>query len=138
MENRWNLPALTARDAAAVDVSAALMLTTPRTDESHPLAGVVVSVAGGSAPKADQPSHLQEVQAELVAQLPVPDVQGHARLALPQLRTNEDYKTFIRSHMQGWQDSRKTPAFVQKHLKHAHIFIQRALLAPRLSRLRRH
>lgn len=105
MENRWNLPALTARDAAAVDVSAALMLTTPRTDD--PLAGVVVSVAGGSAPKADQPSHLQEVQAELVAQLPVPDVQGHARLALPQLRTNEDYKTFIRSHMQGWQDSRK-------------------------------
>ncbi len=105
VEKRWNLPALTARDAAAVDVSAALSLTTPRTDD--PLAGVVVPVAGGPVPGADRPSHLQEVQAELVAQLPVLDAQGHARLALPSLRTNEDYKNFIRSRTQAWQDSRK-------------------------------
>ncbi len=105
VENRWNPPALTVRDAAAVDVSAALTLTTPRTHD--PLAGVAVPVASGSVPNADQPSHLQEVQAELVAQLPVPDVQGPARPALAALRTNEDYKNFIRSHMQALQDSRK-------------------------------
>ena len=105
VENRWNLPALTARDAAAVDVSAGLTLTTPRTDD--PLAGVVVPVSSSSVPNADRPSHLQEVQADLVAQLPVPDAQGRTRLALPPLRTNDDYKNFIRSHMQAWQDSRK-------------------------------
>jgi len=105
IENRWNVPALTARDAAAVDVSAALTLTAPRTDD--PLAGVVVPVSSAPVPNADRPSHLQEVQAELVAQLPVPDAQGRARLVLPPLRTNDDYKNFIRSHMQAWEKSRK-------------------------------
>jgi len=111
LETRWNLPALTARDAAAVDVSAALTLTAPRTDD--PLAGVVVPVATGSSPNADQPSHLQEVQAELVAQLPVPDALGRVRLGLPPLRTNEDYKNFIRSHTQAWQEWRERMALSQ-------------------------
>ena len=105
VENRWNLAALTARDAAAVDVSAVLTLATPRTDD--PLTGVTVPVASGSVPNADRPSHLQEVQAELVAQLPVPDEQGHVRYAMPALRTNEDYKNFIRSRTLAWQESRK-------------------------------
>jgi phospholipase C len=105
IENRWNLAALTARDAAAVDVSAVLTLATPRTDD--PLTGVTVPVASGSVPNADRPSHLQEVQAELVAQLPVPDEQGHVRYAMPALRTNEDYKNFIRSRTLAWQESRK-------------------------------
>ena len=112
VENRWKLPALTARDAAAVDVSAALTLTTPRSDD--PLATVAVPVARGSVPNGDRPSHLQEVQAELVAQLPVPDRQGRARSALPPLRTNDDYKNFIRSHMRAWQDSRKRLAVSER------------------------
>jgi phospholipase C len=111
VENRWNIPALTARDAAAVDVSAALTLTTARTDD--PLAGVVVPVASGAVPGADRPSHLQEVQAELVAQLPVPDVQGHAARVASTLRTNQDYKDFIRSRMQAWEASRKGAALSQ-------------------------
>lgn len=105
VENRWNVPALTARDAAALDVSAALTLTTPRTDD--PLSGVAVPVATGSAPNADRPSHLQLVQAELVADLPVPETQGRAPHLLTPLRTNEDYKNFIRARTQAWQDSRK-------------------------------
>jgi phospholipase C len=33
IETRWNLPALTARDAAANDVGDVLTLTQPRTDD---------------------------------------------------------------------------------------------------------
>ncbi|HEX3789596.1 MAG TPA: alkaline phosphatase family protein [Pseudonocardiaceae bacterium] len=89
VENRWNLPALTARDAAAPDVSAVLTLTTPRTDD--PLAGVTVPVSTGTNPSAGVPSHLQEVQAELVSR------QFPAGAALPHLRTPEDYARFIRT-----------------------------------------
>jgi phospholipase C len=43
IEARWNLPALTARDAAAVDIGDALTLAVPRTDD--PLQGVAVPLA---------------------------------------------------------------------------------------------
>jgi phospholipase C len=65
VERRWNLPALTARDAAAPDVGDVLSLTTARTDDV--LSGVTVPTATGPAPSAGQPSHLQEVQAELIS-----------------------------------------------------------------------
>jgi phospholipase C len=69
VELRWNVPPLTARDAAAVDVGGVLTLTTPRTDD--PLAGVVVPTSGAVSPAAGRPSHLQEVYADLLArQLP--------------------------------------------------------------------
>jgi phospholipase C len=64
VEQRWNLPALTARDAAAPGVGDVLSLTTPRTDDV--LSGVTVPTAG-PAPSTGQPSHLQEVQAELIS-----------------------------------------------------------------------
>jgi phospholipase C len=70
VENRWSVPALTARDAAAPDVSAALTLTTPRTDD--PLTGVVVPQSPAVPPAAEIPAHLQQVHAGLVSQLPVP------------------------------------------------------------------
>ena len=65
VEQRWGLPSLTARDAAAPGFGDVLTLTTPRTDDA--LAGVTVPVAAGPGPAAGQPSHLQEVQAELVS-----------------------------------------------------------------------
>src|SRR5580700_7650025 len=45
VETRWALPALTARDAAALDLGAVLTLSAPRADD--PLQGVVVPVASG-------------------------------------------------------------------------------------------
>ena len=42
-----------------------LSLTTPRTDDV--LSGVTVPTATGTGPSAGQPSHLQEVQAELIS-----------------------------------------------------------------------
>ena len=64
VETRWGLSALTARDAAAVDVGAVLSLTVARTDD--PLEGVVVPVSGSVTPSAGKPSHLQLVQTELL------------------------------------------------------------------------
>ena len=105
IETRWNLAALTARDAAANDIGDALTLTEPRTDD--PLQGVAVPVAAGTNPDEDKPSHLQQVHAELVAQLPVPDGKGGVHHTLPVLTTNSDYKAYIRERTAAWQASRQ-------------------------------
>jgi phospholipase C len=82
VEQRWGLPSLTARDTAAPGFGDVLTLTSPRTDDA--LAGVTVPVAGEPGPAAGQPSHLQEIQAELVSRqfpagvLPAPSVTGPA------------------------------------------------------------
>jgi phospholipase C len=106
VETRWGLPNLTKRDAAAPDVGAALTLTTPRTDD--PLAGVAVPVAAAKNPDEDRPSHLQQVQADLVASLPVPDAQGGMHHTMPPLKTASDYREYIRSRTAAWKASRKS------------------------------
>jgi phospholipase C len=69
VEQRWNLPTLTARDAAAPAFGGVLTLTTPRTDDV--LAGVTIPVASGAAPAAGTVSHLESIRADLVGrQLP--------------------------------------------------------------------
>jgi phospholipase C len=69
VEQRWGLPALTARDAAAPAFGDVLTLTTARTDDV--LAGVTVPVSGGTSPAAGQLSHLEAIREELLSrQLP--------------------------------------------------------------------
>jgi phospholipase C len=89
IEKRWSLPALTRRDAAAPDVGAVLTLDQPRTDD--PLAGVSAPTSAPvPAALAEQPSHLQQVQAELMAaEAGQPLGAGH------ELRTNADYQRYI-------------------------------------------
>jgi phospholipase C len=65
VEQRWNLPALTARDAAAPAFGDVLTLTTPRTDDV--LAGVTVPVSSGPGPATGTISHLDAVQADLIS-----------------------------------------------------------------------
>ncbi len=65
VEQRWGLPPLTARDAAAPGFGEVLSLATPRTDD--PIAGVTAPAATGPGPAAGQASHLQRVQAELIS-----------------------------------------------------------------------
>jgi phospholipase C len=81
-----------------------LTLTEPRSDD--PLLGVTVPVASSVNPDEERPSHLQEVHAELVARLPVPDEQGGTHHEMPPLETNADYKAYIRSRTAAWQASR--------------------------------
>jgi phospholipase C len=104
IETRWSLPALTARDAAAGGVGAVLTLATPRTDD--PLLGVVVPVATGPQPDPEQPSHLQQVQAEQVSQLPVPDAKGSTHHPMPALKTSSDYKAYIIARSKAWKASK--------------------------------
>jgi phospholipase C len=108
VETRWNLPSLTARDAAAVDVGAVLTLTTPRSDD--PLAGVTVPVAAAKNPNANKPSHLQQVHAELVSRLPVPDSKGGLHHTMPTLKTNSDYRNYIRTRTAAWKAARRSSA----------------------------
>jgi phospholipase C len=108
IETRWNLPNLTARDAAAVDVDGVLTLSAARTDD--PLEAVVVPVAAEPNPNADKVSHLQEVQAELVSRLPVPDGKGGVQHTMPRLKTNREYRDYIRTRTAAWQASRKASA----------------------------
>ncbi|HMD91692.1 MAG TPA: alkaline phosphatase family protein [Trebonia sp.] len=63
VEQRWNLPALTARDAAAPGFGDVLTLTAPRTDDV--LADVVVPVSGSLGPSAGQLSHLEAIREDL-------------------------------------------------------------------------
>jgi phospholipase C len=69
VEQRWNLAALTARDAAAPGFGDVLTLSTPRTDDV--LAGVTVPVSPVASPSAGTVSHLEQIRDELVSrQLP--------------------------------------------------------------------
>jgi phospholipase C len=89
-------------------VSAALTLTTARTDD--PLAGVTVPVAAERNPNATKPSHLQQVHAELVSQLPVPDGRGGVHHTMPPLETNSDYRNYIRARTAAWKASKNLKA----------------------------
>ncbi|ULU27762.1 alkaline phosphatase family protein [Dyella terrae] len=106
VEARWGVPALTARDAAAPDVGNVLTLATPRTDD--PLAGVTAPTSKGKNPAAGEPSHLQEVYAELVSQLPVLDAQGDTHHAMPALTTEADADHYIAERLAAWKASRAT------------------------------
>jgi phospholipase C len=104
VQQRWGLPALTARDAAAPDVGGVLSLATPRTDD--PLSGIAVPASKGSNPSANKPSHLQEVYADLVSSLPVPDADGDTHRLPPRLETDYDYDRYIRERVAAWKASR--------------------------------
>ena len=105
VETRWQLPHLTARDAAAQNIGAVLTLAVARTDD--PIAGVVVPKAGEPNPFADRPSHLQQVHAELVSELLVPDEQGGAHHTMPALNTNSDFRAYIHARTEAWKASRR-------------------------------
>ncbi|MGH3471391.1 MAG: alkaline phosphatase family protein [Nocardioidaceae bacterium] len=91
IEHRWNLNPLTRRDAAAPDVGGALTLATPRTDD--PLAKVTAPTPPPTPTElAIQPSHLLQVQAELLA-------RQRGRLEeLAGLVTSNDYQGYIAEH----------------------------------------
>jgi len=83
VEQRWNLPALTARDAAASAFGDVLTLAAPRTDDV--LAGLTVPVSSGPGPAAGTVSHLESVKPEpLSRQEPRGiSVPGQADAAVP-------------------------------------------------------
>jgi phospholipase C len=95
VQQRWGLSSLTARDGAAPGFGDVLTLTTPRTDDV--LANVTVPPPAASNPAATEPSHLQEVQADLISRQ-FPAGQHDDADALARENTNEAYATYIRRH----------------------------------------
>ncbi len=104
IEVRWGLPALTRRDAAAPDLGDVLTLITPRADD--PLAGVVAPTAAGPNPAAGEVSHMQQLQAQMVADLPVPDQQLIGAPALPNQVTPADFDNYIATRTSKWKSAR--------------------------------
>lgn len=100
VENRWGVKALTARDAAAPDVSGVLSLTAARSDD--PLAGVSPPTSTVLPPAFERPSHLQQIHAELVAALPVAG-EADGRSQLQSLQTTEQLTAFINARTAAWQ-----------------------------------
>jgi phospholipase C len=97
VEERWNLPPLTQRDAVAPSLADVLSLTTVRTDDV--LAGVTVPTAAtaGPAAEAELPSHLQEVQAELISRR-YPAGQSAIPGAAQAAFTETGLRSYIHSH----------------------------------------
>jgi phospholipase C len=104
IEQRWGLPALTARDAAAPGLGGVLTLTAPRTDD--PMAGVTAPASGAQSPAASDVSHLLSVQADQVANLPVPLRHLEGAPLLASQRTPADYEHFIAARTQTWKEAR--------------------------------
>ncbi len=104
VELRFGLPSLTARDAAAPDLGGVLTLTTPRTDD--PLAAVVAPASTGANPAAAEVSHLQQLQAQMTADLPVPAEQLAGQPLLASQRTSADYAHYIEARTSTWKAAR--------------------------------
>jgi len=77
---------------------------TPRSDD--PLFGVVVPLAIGQVPDADEPSHRQQVRADLVSRLPVSDEKGGVHYTMPPLKTSADYDVYTCRRTSAWKASR--------------------------------
>jgi phospholipase C len=106
IETRWSLPPLTARDRAAPDVGDVLTLAQARTDD--PLADVTVPRSTTPNPVAGTPSHIQEVMAQLVSELPAKDARGLTQASMPALTTEQDYDDYISSRYAAWTAQRAT------------------------------
>ncbi|HSZ48400.1 MAG TPA: alkaline phosphatase family protein [Streptosporangiaceae bacterium] len=104
IEVRWGLTALTARDAAAPDLGNVLTLSTPRTDD--PLAGVVAPTSSGANPAAGEVSHLQQLHAQMISDLPVPDEQLIGQPVLPNQHTPADLAHYISARTSTWMSAR--------------------------------
>jgi phospholipase C len=101
---RWGLPPLLNRTAAAPDLGDVLTLTAARADD--PLAGVVAPVSSGQNPAAGEVSHLQALQAQMIADLPVPDNQLTGQPVLAAQHTPADFAHYIQARSDTWKAAR--------------------------------
>jgi phospholipase C len=104
IQQRWGLPALTARDAAAPGLGGVLTLATPRADD--PMAGVTAPTSGGPNPAAGEVSHLLSLQAQQVSDLQVPLSHLQTAPLLPNQHTPADYENYIAARTQTWRTAR--------------------------------
>ncbi|WP_199902663.1 alkaline phosphatase family protein [Azospirillum sp. B4] len=101
IEERWTIPPLTRRDAAAPSLADVLTRDEPRTDD--PLAGVVVPTSGQVHPGPGKPSALELVHAQRLADLPVANAYGTFDHQPPDLSTAAAVADYIRARTAAWK-----------------------------------
>lgn len=106
LETRYGLTPLTRRDAAASDLSGALTLAAPRTDD--PLAGVTVPPPATQLPAAQAVTHLQQINTQLTADLPVADADGGGHHVAPPMTTSDEADRYIAARTAAWAAQRKS------------------------------
>jgi phospholipase C len=94
VEKRFGVEPLTARDAAAPDVSGVLTLATPRTDD--PLAGLTVPAAKSTPPLPAGPDHLEMALAEGAERLPIDEGAAGHQHVLPQFKSGKEAVDYAR------------------------------------------
>jgi phospholipase C len=102
IEDRWGVPPLTQRDAAAPSLAGVLSLSAPRTDD--PLENVQAPVSHPDVRRnLDLPSHIEAMHAARVAALDLPNEHGfYSEQADPDLSTSAKIHNYIETRMQQW------------------------------------
>jgi phospholipase C len=97
---RWELPPLSARDAAAADFGDALTLATARSDD--PLKGTTIPQTSSPPITKSEPSKLELVHARRLSQLPIRNDQGTYDHAPPDLSSPRAVGDYIRGRSAAW------------------------------------
>jgi phospholipase C len=104
IQTRWELPPLTARDAAAPDVGDVLSLAEPRSADLP--TGLAAPHSTGANPAAAEVSHLQLANAQLTSELQVPLSELHSAPLLATQQTPADYDHYIAARTATWKTAK--------------------------------
>ena len=105
VEERFGIPALTKRDAAAPNLGGVLTLSKPRTDD--PLAGIQTPAAKSTPKLPTKPNHLELTLADTATALPVTEGKGNGhRHETPAFHTGADAVAYARKLYQDYAKSR--------------------------------
>jgi len=96
LEKRFNMQPLTERDARAPHIGNVLTLNNPRKD--NPMKNVTPPVQRPTSEKSEsKPTHLQQVQAELLSNTPISNNKGKGyRHVMPDFLTGKEIDAYIR------------------------------------------
>jgi len=102
VETRFNLPALTRRDAAAPHLGDVLTLAQPRADD--PLQGIEPPVSGETHPTPEVPTPMDLIHAEKVSALPLRNEKGaYDEHDMPTLTTSAAVGEYIQTRTAAWR-----------------------------------
>jgi phospholipase C len=119
---RFSLPFLTKRDQAAPDLCSVITLDKARSDD--PLSGIKPPSHSNSFDLGNKPTHLDEVHADYLAQLPLSDEDGngyhHHR---PHFETERDIHRYIKDRSESfhrWHGQHYRGRHYGRHDQHHH------------------
>lgn len=101
LEERWNLPALSRRDAKAPSLAGALTLASPRDDD--PLQGLVPPRPEPAPEGAAKPSELEQIHAWRLSKLPIPNEHGSVAHTAPAFYSSAQIGDYIASRSAAWE-----------------------------------